>query len=81
MSRKLKLKGALRAYLLWPVFLTVLLLFMDLSIYALNKRAALVASGFTVLYFALAGIIYYSKRSKIASTLIFRIHFLCAIEG
>ncbi len=70
MSRKLKLKGALRVYLLWPVLMTVLLLCMSLSVYAINKRAAGITLIFTVVYFAIGMIIYYSKRNKIASELI-----------
>lgn len=70
MSRKLKLRGALKAFLLWPVILTVLLLCMDLSLYAIDKKAAFVATGFTLIYFAVAGAIYYSKRNKIASELV-----------
>jgi c-di-AMP phosphodiesterase-like protein len=70
MSRKIKLKGALRAYLLWPVFLTVLLVCMDLNIYVVNKKASLVAICFTIIYFALAMALYYSKNSKIAAELV-----------
>jgi Predicted signaling protein consisting of a modified GGDEF domain and a DHH domain len=70
MSRKLKLKGALRAYLLWPVIMTVLLLCMTLSVYAISKKAGFVTFIFTLIYFILAVTIYYSKRSKIAMELV-----------
>jgi cyclic-di-AMP phosphodiesterase len=70
MSRKLKLKGALRAYMLWPVILTSLLLCMNLSIYAISKKAGFAMTGFTFIYFAMAIAIYYSKRNKIASELV-----------
>lgn len=70
MSRKLKLKGALRAYLLWPVILTMLLLCMDLNIYVLDKRAALVTTCFTIVYFIISMVLYYSKSNKIATELV-----------
>lgn len=70
MSRKLKLKGALRAYLLWPVIFTLLLLCMDLNIYVLDKRAAWVTMGFTIAYFALSMALYYAKSNKIAAELV-----------
>lgn len=70
MSKKLKLRGALKAYLLWPVILTSLLLCMNLSIYVINKKAGLVVTGFTFLYFILACAIYLTKRHKIASELV-----------
>ncbi len=70
MSRKLKLKGALRVYLLWPVVLTVLLLCMSLSVYAIDKKAAFITIVFTAIYFAMAMAIYYAKRTKIAAELV-----------
>lgn len=70
MIRKLKLRGALRVYLLWPIFLTILLLCMNLSVYAINKKAALVASIFTLIYFILSITIYFSKRNSIAAELV-----------
>ncbi len=70
MIRKLKLRGALRLYLLWPIILTAFLLCMNLSVYAINKDAAIVSVLFTVLYFIFAMAIYYSKRNSIASELV-----------
>jgi cyclic-di-AMP phosphodiesterase len=70
MNRKIKLRGALRAYLLWPIFLTVLLLCMDLNLYVIDKRAALIATGFTLIYFFMSIAIYQSKNSKIATELV-----------
>ncbi len=70
MSKKLKLRGALRAYLLWPIILTAMLLCMNLSIYAIDKKAGFVMTGFTAIYFAMAMAIYLSKRHKIASELV-----------
>jgi c-di-AMP phosphodiesterase-like protein len=70
MSRKLKLRGALRAYLLWPVLLTVLLLCMNLSMYLINRLAGYVMTAFTAVYFAMAMTIYLSKRHKLAAELV-----------
>jgi c-di-AMP phosphodiesterase-like protein len=70
MSRKIKLRGALKAYLLWPVILTSMLLCMNLSIYAINRKAGFVMTGFTAIYFAMSIAIYLSKRHKIASELV-----------
>lgn len=70
MSRKLKLKGALRVYLLWPVILTVLLLCMSLSVYAIDKKAAFITIIFTAVYFAMAMAIYYARSTKIATELV-----------
>jgi len=70
MSRKLKLRGALKAYLLWPIILTVLLLCMNLSIYVIDNKAGFVMTGFVFVYFIMAISIYFSKRNKITSELV-----------
>jgi hypothetical protein len=70
MSRKLKVRGALRAYLLWPVILTVVLLCMNLIMYPIDRLAGYAMTAFTVLYFVMAMTIYMAKRSKIATELV-----------
>ncbi|HWT26434.1 MAG TPA: DHH family phosphoesterase, partial [Mobilitalea sp.] len=70
MGKKVKLSGALKAYLLWPVILTVLLLGMNLSIYVINNNAGYVMSGFVLVYFLIAVSVYYLNRHKIASELV-----------
>ena len=70
MSRKLKLKGALRVYLLWPVILTVVLLCMNLIMYPIDRLAGYVMTAFTFLYFVMAVTIYLSKWNKIAAELV-----------
>lgn len=55
---------------MWPVILTALLLCMNLSIYPIDRRAGLVMTGFTVIYFAMAMAIYLSKRHTIAAELV-----------
>lgn len=70
MSRKIRLNGALKGYLLWPVYLTGLLLCMNLSIYVINKKAGYVMSGFILVYFLIAISVYYFKRHQISSELV-----------
>lgn len=70
MGRKLRLSNALRAYLLWPVILTILLLGMDLSIYVIDRKAGFVMTGFILVYFLIAITIYFFKRHKIAAALV-----------
>ena len=70
MNKKIKLRGALKSYLLWPILLTVVLLCMNLSIYIVDKKAGLLLSGVILVYFLIAVTIYYLKRNKIASELI-----------
>lgn len=70
MGKKLRLNSTLKVYLLWPVYLTVLLLFMNLSIYVINKKAGYVMSVFVLLYFLLAFSVFYLKRNQIFTELI-----------
>ncbi len=70
MIKKLGIKGALRVYLMWPVILTLLLLGMNLSVYPIDRKAGLIMTCFTVIYFILASAVYLTKRNKIASELV-----------
>ena len=70
MNRRIKLGGALRAYLLWPIILTSVLLCMNLSIYLIDRLAGYVMTAFTVIYFAMALTVYLVKRHKIAAELV-----------
>lgn len=70
MKKKLKLKGALRSYLRWPVFMTILLCVMDFCLYLVDKRACLVAVCFTLLYLMLALAMYLMKRPLIVRDLV-----------
>ncbi len=64
------MNSALKVYLLWPVYLTVLLLFMNLSIYVINKQAGYVMSGFVLVYFLIAATVFYFKRNQITTQLV-----------
>ncbi len=70
MNRRMKLSGALRVYLLWPIILTSVLLCMNLSIYLIDRLAGYVMTAFTVIYFAMALTVYLVKRHKIAAELV-----------
>lgn len=70
MGRKSRLNGALKAYLMWPVYLTALLLLMNLVIYVIDKKAGHVMSGFVLAYFLLAGFIFYFRRHQIETDLV-----------
>ncbi len=70
MNRRIKLSGALRAYLLWPIILTSVLLCMNLSIYLIDRLAGYVMTAFTVIYFVMALTVYLVKRHKIAAELV-----------
>jgi c-di-AMP phosphodiesterase-like protein len=70
MGKKLRLNSSLKAYLLWPLYLTVLLLIMNLVIYVINNKAGYVMSGFIVVYFLFALSVFYLKKHQIATELV-----------
>lgn len=67
---KIRLKGALRIYLCWPVWLTALLLCTVLGIYVVNKEAAGVMMIFTTVYFLIAMFMFVFKRPYIMGELV-----------
>ena len=66
----IKLKGALKVYLQWPVWLAVLLLCMVLSIYVVDKEAAGIMMIYTAVYFVIALILFVWKRPYIMGELV-----------
>lgn len=70
MNNKAKLKGNLKAYLRWPMLLSVLLVCMNISIYAIDKDAGIIMSIYTGIYVIISMILYYYKASTIQGELI-----------
>ncbi|MDF2587287.1 MAG: phosphoesterase RecJ domain protein [Anaerocolumna sp.] len=70
MRKKIKVKGALKAYLRWPIMLSLLLVCMNISIYVIDHKAGFVMCGFTALYIALAMLLYFFRRPNILGDLI-----------
>lgn len=62
---KQKAKGKLKIYLLWPVLLTVLWLAVGCILFAVNKNAAWLVLGVTVLYFSSVISMYLLRRKYI----------------
>lgn len=70
MKNKVKLGGNLKIYLRWPILLSALLVFMNISIYLIDKEAGIVMSFYTLMYIVIAFILYYHKASIIQGELI-----------
>lgn len=67
---KIKLKGTLKAYLRWPIFLTFLLVCMNISIFIVDRQAGIVMSIYVGLYLIITLILYYHKRPSILGELV-----------
>lgn len=70
MKKKVKLQGSLKAYLCWPIYMTLLLILMNISIYMIDHTAGIVMTGFVVIYFIVAFLLYFLRRPNIAGDLI-----------
>ena len=67
---RIKFKGALKAYMLWPIWLALLLLCMVLSIYVVDKQAAGIMMIYTVIYIIIVTILFVFKRPYIMGELV-----------
>lgn len=70
MSKKVKMKGRLRRYYLWPFLLIILLVLMNLWIYTMNIRCGLIVSAFLLLYVLALLVVYVSQKIVILKELI-----------
>lgn len=66
----IKFKGALRTYMQWPVWLTLLLLCMTLSIYVVDRQAAGIMLVYTIVYVMIVTILFIFKRPFIMGELV-----------
>ena len=70
MRKKIKLQGALKVYLRWPILLTILLLGMNISIYMIDHLAGGVMLAFVGVYFFIALFLYLFRRPNIVGELV-----------
>ena len=70
MKKKIKLKGQLKTYLMWPIWLSVLLLAAALWIIYIDVRCGVVMCGITILYFTIAMVQYLRSRPGIMNELV-----------
>lgn len=62
---RMRLKGQLRMYMQWPLIMTILLVAMNIWTYVVDKKAGFIMSVFVLVYFVIAGAMYFYNRSLI----------------
>lgn len=70
MKTKIKLRGSLKAYLRWPLTLSILLVCMDISMFCVDRDAGIVMLAYVILYIAIAFSIFFYRNSKLSSDLV-----------
>lgn len=58
MKKKMKLRGQLRLYVRWPLYLTILLIAMNICVYFISQDAGLLVTLFVAVYAAAALVLY-----------------------
>ena len=69
MKEEITITRQLKKYLQWPLYLSVLVLAMDLVVCTINTRAGLVMFGFTAVYLMIALTFYFYKKKGITAAL------------
>ena len=67
---RMRLKGQLRMYMQWPLIMTVLLAAVNIWIYVIDRKAGVIMSLFVIVYFAIAGALYFYNRSLLFADLV-----------
>ena len=70
MKKKIKLKGQLKTYLLWPIWLSILLLFITLWIFTINIQCGIIMSIALFVYFGISLMLYLRNRPGMMNELI-----------
>ena len=70
MKQNLKLKGRLRYYMYTPLYVTILLLFLNILIYFEDKRAGIIVTIFVVIYFIFIFTTYIWNKPVLAKEMI-----------
>ncbi len=70
MKKHIKLKGRIKTYLQFCIFLGILLCVVDAAIFLIDYRAGILLSGFTVFYFAVTLFLYFYNKPIIMNELI-----------
>lgn len=70
MKQKNKLYETLKAYLRWPIYMTVLLICMNISIFVVNQEAGGIMSCYLGVYILIATILYYHRRPTVLKEMV-----------
>lgn len=70
MKRGLKLKGMLRLYLKWPLFLSILFIIMDIQLFVMNRRIGVIGAVYCVIFILITLILNFFGKKGIRRDLV-----------
>lgn len=65
MKKKVRVKGAIKSYLRWPLILTPLIICMNITILIVDKKAGILMGGYTLFYIVTALLLYFTKKATL----------------
>ena len=70
MKKRIRLKGHIKSYIQFSIYLGILLLFVDAAVFLINLRAGLLLAGYTVVYYIITLSLYFYNKPIIMNELI-----------
>lgn len=70
MNEKVKVKGRMRTYLSWPLYLSILLIALHVPVYTISVKAGVLASAGVLLYILAAAILFRMYKSTLMNELV-----------
>ena len=70
MKRRVKLRGTMKLYVLWPIILSILLIAMNIRLYFYNNKAGIIATCYIGIYVVICLIIFGIYRQKLQRDMI-----------
>ena len=70
MKKRIRLKGRIKTYLQFSIYLGVLLLAVDTAVFLMDIRSGLLLLGFTIFYFTITLSLYFYNKPIIMNELI-----------
>ncbi len=70
MRNKIKLKGSLKRYMRWPILMSLMLILVNLVIFAIDRKAGWVLASATFIYIVVSICIYKIKRPSVLKSMI-----------
>ncbi|MEE1086368.1 MAG: DHH family phosphoesterase [Schaedlerella sp.] len=69
-KKDVRLKGQLKMYMQWPLIMSVLLIAMNIWIFMIDKKAAVIMATFVLVYMVIVGALYFYNRALILEDMI-----------
>lgn len=70
MKKRIRLKGRIKSYIQFSIYLGILLLFVDVAVFLINLQAGLLLTGYTIVYFIITLSLYFYNKPIIMNELI-----------